>query len=89
MRRPILKDIVNNFEKGTKGSISTERVHDGLAFIIESREEDPRETKKENEAVEKQKRSRRARFSIIISLIKPEDLEEGDEWDEGIIYIEG
>jgi len=88
MSGPIPNHIVNNFEEGTKGSISAEWVYNGLAFIAESREEDPREAKKENEAVEKEKGSRGAHFSIFISLIKPEDLEEGDEWDEGVICIE-
>jgi hypothetical protein len=88
MGRPILKDIVNNLEKRTKGSISTERIYDGLAFIAESRHEDPRETKKEKEAVEKQKGSGGAHFSIMINLIKPKDLEENDEGDKGKACIE-
>jgi len=89
MRGPILNDIVNNFEKRPWSSVSSERVHDGLAFIVESREEDPRETKKENEAVEKQKGASEASLRIFIGLIEPEDLKEGDEWNEGEICIEG
>ena len=88
MRRPILNDIVNNFEKRSKSPIS-EGVYDGLAFIIKSQEKDPRKTKKENEAVENPKGSEGGLLGIFTSLIKPEDLEESDEWDKGITCIEG
>ena len=87
MRRPILKDIVSNFEKRTKRSISPESVYRGLAFIAESWQ-DPWKTKKQNEAIEKQKGTREAGLRIFISLIEPEDLEEGDTWDRGKACIE-
>jgi hypothetical protein len=89
MRSPILNDVVNNLEKRNKGSISTERAYDGLAFIIESREENPGETKKENEAIEKQEGDGEADFGIFVSSIKPKDLEEGDEGDKGKACIKG
>jgi hypothetical protein len=86
MRQPITKNLIKNTPEGTD-VFNMEWVHQGLAFVIGSDEENPGQAKDKDEAIE-DKKGGEAWLSILFGWpIEPENLREGDKWDGAVTGI--
>jgi hypothetical protein len=63
-------------------------VHNRLAFVVESDEENPRKTEKEDETIQGQEGGKSGFLGFFSRSVKPENLGENHKWYRAVTGIE-
>jgi hypothetical protein len=87
MREPIVEHTISDAQE-RPWTLSVKRIHQRLFPIVEDQKNHPRGAKNENQAVEKDKRGKMRFIPILMHLVEPEKLGEGNKRNRTIARVD-